>query len=144
MRGIHRSPVNSPHKGQCRGALKFSLICVWMNDWVNHREADVLRRYRAHYVVTPMELCAYLLACITGFLFTQKILSYWYWDFHLWNRLKFTIFFTRKTVCFSEQRPWSAHAEQICEIKFKVLYKTITQQESVIWGCYHDTCTCWC
>ena len=28
-RGIHRSPVNSPHKGQWRGALMFSLICTW-------------------------------------------------------------------------------------------------------------------
>ena len=27
VRGIHRSPVNSPHKGQWRGALVFSLIC---------------------------------------------------------------------------------------------------------------------
>ena len=26
--GIHRSPVNSPHKGQCRGALMLSLICA--------------------------------------------------------------------------------------------------------------------
>ena len=26
--GIHRSPVNSPHKGQYRGALMFSLICA--------------------------------------------------------------------------------------------------------------------
>ena len=26
VRGIHRSPVNSPHKGQWRGALMFSLI----------------------------------------------------------------------------------------------------------------------
>ena len=26
MRGIHRSPVNSPHKGQWRGVLMFSLI----------------------------------------------------------------------------------------------------------------------
>ena len=25
--GIHRPPVNSPHKGQWRGALMFSLIC---------------------------------------------------------------------------------------------------------------------
>ena len=33
MRGIHRSPVNSPHKGQWRGALMFSLICAWINDW---------------------------------------------------------------------------------------------------------------
>ena len=28
VRGIHRSPANSPHKGQWRGALMFSLICV--------------------------------------------------------------------------------------------------------------------
>ena len=38
VRGIHRSPVNSPHKGQWRGALMFSLICVWINGWVNNRE----------------------------------------------------------------------------------------------------------
>ena len=49
VRGIHRSPVNSPHKGQWRWALMFSLIYVWMNDWVNNREAGDLRRYRAHY-----------------------------------------------------------------------------------------------
>ena len=36
LRGIHRSPVNSPHKGQCRGALMFSLDCAWTNDWVNN------------------------------------------------------------------------------------------------------------
>ena len=41
-----------PHKGQWRGALMFSLICVWINDWVNNREAGDLRRYRAHYDVT--------------------------------------------------------------------------------------------
>ena len=28
VRGIHRSSVNSPHKGQWRGALMFSLICA--------------------------------------------------------------------------------------------------------------------
>ena len=54
MRGIHRSPVNSPHKGQWRGALMFSLICVWINGWVNSREAGDLRRYRAHYDVNVM------------------------------------------------------------------------------------------
>ena len=26
-RGLHRPPVNSPHKGQWRGALMFSLLC---------------------------------------------------------------------------------------------------------------------
>ena len=30
------------------------LICVWINDWVNNREAGDLRRYRAHYDVSVM------------------------------------------------------------------------------------------
>ena len=55
VRGIHRFPVNSPHKGQWRGALMFSLICVWINDWVNNREAGDMRRHHAHYDVTVME-----------------------------------------------------------------------------------------
>ena len=54
VRGIHRSPVNSPHKGQWLGALMLSLICVWINGWVNNREAGDLRRYRAHYDVSVM------------------------------------------------------------------------------------------
>ena len=51
VRGIHRSPVNSSHKGQWRGALMFSLICVWINGWVNNREAGDLRRHRVHYQI---------------------------------------------------------------------------------------------
>ena len=56
VRGIHRSPVNSTHKGQSRGALMFSLICAWTNGWVNNRDADDLRRHRAHYDVIVMAL----------------------------------------------------------------------------------------
>ena len=52
--GIHRSPVNSPHKGQWRGALMFSLICAWINGWVNNRESADLRRHGAHYDVIVM------------------------------------------------------------------------------------------
>ena len=54
VRGIQRSPVNSPHKGQWRGALIFSLLCARINGWVNNREAGDLRRHRAHYDVTVM------------------------------------------------------------------------------------------
>ena len=54
VRGIHRSPVNSPHKGQWRGALMFSLMYVWINGWVNNREAGDLRRNQAHYDVIVM------------------------------------------------------------------------------------------
>ena len=49
-------PVNSPHKGQWRGALMFSLICVWINGWVNNREAGDLRRHRGHYDINVMVL----------------------------------------------------------------------------------------
>ena len=54
VRGIHRSPVNSPHKGQWRGALMFSLICSWIDGWVNNGEAGDLRRHRVHYDVIVM------------------------------------------------------------------------------------------
>ena len=50
--GIRRSLVNSPHKGQCRGALMFALICAWTNRWVNNRDSGDLRRHCAHYDVT--------------------------------------------------------------------------------------------
>ena len=49
VRGIHRSqrPV--------KGALMFSLICAWLNDWVNNLEAGDLRHHRVHYDVIVME-----------------------------------------------------------------------------------------
>ena len=56
VRGIPRSPVNSPHKGQWRGALMFSLNCVWINGRISDREAGDLGRYRAHYDVIVMLL----------------------------------------------------------------------------------------
>ena len=54
--GIHRFPVNSQHKGQWRGALMFSFICVWVDGWVNNHKAGDLRCYPAHYDVTIMFL----------------------------------------------------------------------------------------
>ena len=54
VRGIHRWPVNSPHKGWWRKALIFSLICAWINGWVNNREAGYLRRHRVRHGVTVM------------------------------------------------------------------------------------------
>ena len=64
VRGIHRSPVISPHKGQWRGALMFSLICVWTNGWVNNCEAGDLRRYRAHHDVTVMREQGFIWICV--------------------------------------------------------------------------------
>ena len=50
VRGIHRSPVNSPDKGQWRRALMFSLICTWTNGW----DTGDLRHLHAHYDSTVM------------------------------------------------------------------------------------------
>ena len=54
VRGIHRWPVNSPHKGQWRWVLMFSLIFAWTNGWVNNQDASDLRRHCAHYCVIVM------------------------------------------------------------------------------------------
>ena len=56
VRGIHRSPVNSHHKGQWCGTLMFSLICAWTNGWVNNRYACDLKRHCAHCNVTLMSI----------------------------------------------------------------------------------------
>ena len=52
--GIHRSLVNSPHKGQWHGALMFSFICTWINAHVNNREAGDLRHHCVHYDIIVM------------------------------------------------------------------------------------------
>ena len=54
VRVIHRSPVNSPHKGQWRGALMFSLIC-------------------AHYDVIVMTFCLVIVA--VGIVIVQSDLT---------------------------------------------------------------------
>ena len=63
MQGIHRWPVNSPHKVQRRGVLMFSLICAWINGWVNNDDAGDLRRHRAYYDVRVMEIVSFLSMC---------------------------------------------------------------------------------
>ena len=77
VRGIHRSPVNSQHKGQWRGALMFSLIGVWINSWVNNREAGDWRRYGVHYDVTVM-IAVYLPSEYSDILLRTS--SYEYYD----------------------------------------------------------------
>ena len=47
--GINWSLANSPHKDQWYGALMLSLICAWINGWINNREAGDSRRHHAHY-----------------------------------------------------------------------------------------------
>ena len=64
VRGIHRLSVNSPHKGQQRGALMFSLICAWTNSWANNGDAGDLRRHRAHYDVIVIKHVVIVIAIV--------------------------------------------------------------------------------
>ena len=93
VRGIHRSPVNSPHKGQWRGALMFSLICVWINGWVNNREAGDLRRYRAHYDVTVM------------IILPVTFVKYIPWNMHNVNASTFFFYFKLTNVLYISLSP---------------------------------------
>ena len=64
VRGIHRSPVNSPQKGQWCRALMYFLICVWINGWVNNHEAGNLRRYHAHCDIIVMTFWPHMVSDI--------------------------------------------------------------------------------
>ena len=74
---IHKSLMNSPHKGQWRGALMFSLICVWTSDWVNNGKAGDLRRHHAHYDVIVMKKRMSLIINIDAILWSFRIQHSW-------------------------------------------------------------------
>ena len=54
VRGSHLSSVNSPNRGQWRGALLFYFIYAWKKGRVKNREAGDLGRHHAHYDVMVM------------------------------------------------------------------------------------------
>ena len=51
----------SADKDQWHGALMFSMIYAWINDWENNREAGDLRRHRGLYDVNVMSSAAMVL-----------------------------------------------------------------------------------
>ena len=72
--GIHQSALHSPHKGQWRGALIFSLIFAWTNGWANTRDAGDLRHHRAHYDVTVMSQAEVLILSLQQIIHFEMIL----------------------------------------------------------------------
>ena len=86
VRGIHRWPVNSPHNGQLRGALMFSLICAWINGELNTGGAGDSKLHRAKHDVTVMEcdvwhtiyhkFALYVIKCYIGQRYTRSWLHW--------------------------------------------------------------------
>ena len=94
VRGIHRLPVNSPHKGQWCGDLMFSLICAWTNSWTNNADAGDLRRHRAHYdAIVMFHRCHFYDGSIRC---TQRIrsgaLTLWRFSQFKFNGISFVLF----------------------------------------------------
>ena len=80
--GIHRAPVNSPHKGRWCGDLIFS-FCAWINDWVTSREAGDLSRHRTNYYVTLMKCPQYGKHDVTCIWFQLSFSSYQHGPIHI-------------------------------------------------------------
>ena len=100
VRGIHGSPVNSPHKGQWRGALMFSLMCLnkrlskqWW-DWWFETPPSPLWRHCNDNITTTKQSITNPSAYFTGYavyghgfqgvdsiqiLTCQLSNVYWYW-----------------------------------------------------------------
>ena len=52
--GEFTGPGEFPTQRPVTRSFDVSLICVWINGWVNIREAGDLRRHRGHYDVIVM------------------------------------------------------------------------------------------
>ena len=92
VRGIHRSPVDSPHKGQWRGALMVYLICTWTNGRANKRDASDLRCHRAHYDVTVIN--CFVVDSVTISCMKQDISPKIIWILHVFIKIMTSSFIT--------------------------------------------------
>ena len=83
---VGTSPVTdefSAQKKQWRGALMFSLMCAWINGWVNDGEVGDLRRQR----VTVMHILKQNLSSLwRDNLLYALILITWTFLMNLWER----------------------------------------------------------
>ena len=91
VRGIHRSPVNFPHKGQWCGASVFSLICAYTNS----------KQSRRRWFETPSRS---LLKChdrVLGFNYDCSGVNWWSYNrFH-------SIFTCESLTVWIHSSPWS-------------------------------------
>ena len=90
VRGIHRSPVNSPHKGQWHGALLFSLICAlnkrlskqswgW---WFEMPSRSLWRHCNDYQTILYISYCMYwrhLQARVSGIWTTNNSHGFWWY-----------------------------------------------------------------
>ena len=131
LRGIHRSPVNSPHTDQWCRALMFSLICAWTNGRVNNQDAGDFRRHLAHYDVTvmwcliviqwsgqPWDLSAFNVSLLSNFELVKRVKfggSVLYGSNGLkFGTLLYPDYHSMKSTIFCTQRQWHKNELPAC------------------------------
>ena len=96
VRGIHRSPVDSPQKGQWQGTLAF-FISPWTNSCAKNRDAGDFKRQSARYDVTV----------VIRYLRLAYKVDAWSKAKHAWLIYTF-IFIIFETLCSRLlERPWN-------------------------------------
>ena len=103
VRGIHRSPVNSPHRVRWRGALMFSSTWAWINGGVNNRDAGDLRR---HVIMTSLWCAA--LQLLTRCLPPPTSIHVIRWSSKHAVTYRYTFNWSMFVHIFIEQRIWSS------------------------------------
>ena len=71
-----------PQKGQWCWAFMYSLICTWINAWINNCEAGDLRCHHTHYDVTVMIYGIQLLSvhiCVNYFTWIECLSEHFIW-----------------------------------------------------------------
>ena len=132
---------NSPHKGQRRGALIFSLMCAGINGWVNNRVAVDFRRHSALYDVIAMYLIVKLEGEYWPFrnvydifkIIALKIVNvvqklchfrYWYFVRHLYGAFEITY----KNILLIY---WTAYIFYICEDLWALRFNNLNNSSNI-------------
>ena len=137
VRGVHWSLVNSPHKGQWRGAWIFSLICAWINGWINSREDGDLRHHHAHYDVTVMFILKSRGEYIEG---TERLL--WGYLEQVALVIKYVIkyrFHSRKIAKLGDLADENSHQNAICILHAPYLCIVMIKMGIIV----HSICKPW-
>ena len=137
-------PGESPHKGQWRRALMFSLICIWINSWVNNREAGDLRCYRAHYDVTVTADTTVLIdigidkwhSGLTHYASLSHHMASKSWVIIGSNNGLFTSLFDAKSLPETKLTYCKLHSQEQTSMKFSIKWNTIS------WKCIWVKCIC--
>ena len=102
-------PVTSdfPIQRPATRILMFSVICAWMNAWVNNREAGDLKHHCAHYDVTVMNRVDIIARC-------QQVADCWH---SLKEDKDLLISYRQHLVCW-----WLGHAGNPASAKMILTY----------------------